>query len=165
MLRKNSKSKSISIADEEIDFIMRNSFWNREQIVEMFKKFISFYPNGKLNRNEFKEIFKEENISPRILYRVFNAIDKNEDDCIDFSEALLSYTILYDKSIIQDILYKASSLYKINNTNSKIIVCNEKEVEIIIDVFFDSIFRRPSVKIEKINKFQKILRFINLLNL
>ena len=64
---------------------------------------------------------------------------------------------MYDKSIIQDILYKASSLYKINNNNSKIIVCNEKEVENIIDVFFDSIFRRPSVKIEKKNKFQILM--------
>lgn len=76
-----------------------------------------------------------------MLNLVFDAIDKNQDGQIDFTEAVLSNRILYDRNQIKQIALLSESDDFIEKSN-----CNEKQVEMIIETFFDSIYLRSDSK-------------------
>lgn len=144
------RRKSSKLDDEEIENIMENSFWNRSQIIDLYSKFVAKYPAGKITRTEFNNIFRslqwtQHNI--QLFYFVFTAIDKNGDGCISFSEALLSYSIIYNCKILERL--KETDL---NLTSSM------KEIEIMIECFYDWVFQKT--KKDYNNMFRRFTKFI-----
>ncbi len=85
----------------------------------------------------------------QLFYFVFNAIDKNADGFIDFREALLSYSIIYNSQIIQKL-----KQYDLNITSSL------KEIEIMMEYFHENVFQQDTYNKNYKNIFKRFTKFI-----
>jgi len=93
------------------------------------------FPRGKLSQAEFETIFGNMYLDSRnkkIINYVYNAIDKDRNGSIDFTEAVILMSVLQNGDLIQ-MLKLVFRMYDLNG-NGKI---NEKEMSEIIESLYD----------------------------
>ena len=87
-----------TLSEDDIDFIMANTEFEREKIIAWYNEFISKVPDGKLNKEKFVDFFKQ--LTPGQGYAeqafcecVFDAFDADSTGFIDFGEFLVAFGI------------------------------------------------------------------------
>ena len=81
---------------EQLEDLRLNTEFNDEEIKEWYKAFNVEYPGGRLNRTQFKKLYK--NIFPngnesRFVEHAFNTFDADGDGFVDFREFMMSMSI------------------------------------------------------------------------
>lgn len=129
------KNASLTLDEEDLCYILCNSKYTREKIIEWHKSFMQTCPQGYLTKKIFKEMFKEchpnGNVD-KLCNRLFDLFDENHNGQIEFWEFMIVIS-LAGETDIKKRLSLVFKLYDINQ-NGRI---EKKELEVIIDCIYD----------------------------
>ncbi|RMZ97148.1 Neuronal calcium sensor 2 [Brachionus plicatilis] len=88
------------LSEEEILFLLENTKFSREQILEFYSNFLRDCPHGFLTKRQFLRIFKtiyqNEHMcekSEKFCEYIFKAIDRNSKNFIEFSDFITYFYI------------------------------------------------------------------------
>lgn len=91
-------SKKTELTEDDIQFIMANTDFDRDKIITWFNQFKQQCPDCKLTKPEFVQFYK--NLIPgdhpdedKYCENVFAAFDSDNNGTIDFAEFLLSFWV------------------------------------------------------------------------
>ena len=92
------RTNKVGLTEDDIQFIMANTDFDREKIVEWHRDFIAKCPGGQLDKPQFIQFFKKlipGNSADEDKYceAVFYACDTDSNGFIDFSEFLIAFWI------------------------------------------------------------------------
>ncbi len=83
------KRYDYEISESDIDYLMNNTDFTRDQIIQWFNDFKKQCPNGKLDKNSFISLYKklipgDTKAEEKFCEYVFNVFDEDESGYIDF---------------------------------------------------------------------------------
>ncbi|CAF1577346.1 unnamed protein product, partial [Didymodactylos carnosus] len=85
------------LTENDIHYLLSNTYFNRQQIENWYKIFHEKYSNGKMNKEQFITFYMNElrHIwNGRLLAeKIFYLLDINQDNHISFKELLLYYSV------------------------------------------------------------------------
>ncbi|XP_076319083.1 neuronal calcium sensor 2-like [Tachypleus tridentatus] len=91
-----SASKNTEITDEDLEFLKKNTQYNEKTIKEIYNGFKHDCPDGKLNKEQFVELYKlffTSGNPENFCEHVFRTFDADGNGSIDFKEFLLAVGI------------------------------------------------------------------------
>jgi Ca2+-binding EF-hand superfamily protein len=109
------------LTDEDIEFIMANTDFDREKINEWYKDFKRQCPTGRLNKEEFVRFYKklikgDHEDENQFCEFVFDVFDSDNNGSIDFGEFLIAFWIRA-KGNVKDKLAWLFDIYDFDNSN------------------------------------------------
>ena len=110
---KNDKKKSIPVlTDDAINLIIANTNYDREKIIDIYKKFNYECPSGRIDKKSFEKLFKSTHTiankkfsAEKYCAFVFNAFDKNKDGFVDFNEFCTGFSIISSEDLRQKVQF------------------------------------------------------------
>lgn len=130
--KKNAKTE---LTDEEIELLLKNTHFNREQIVEWHQGFIKDCPKGKLDKKKFVDVYRQfypHGKADKFCGFVFRTFDSDQSGEIDFIEFLVAISVT-SQGDIKDKLKMAFNMYDIDKNGS----IDKKEMIKIIEAIYD----------------------------
>lgn len=116
--RYSTQQTSSKLTEKEIQFIMDNTSFDREQIYEWHKEFLKECPNGRLKRHQFEKICKNqdqfEDEIRRFAKYAFQTFDKDKSGYINYIEFILAIAALSSGDMKANLLL-TFRMYDINN--------------------------------------------------
>lgn len=128
------KDKTI-LLEEEIQFLLRNTHYNRDQIIKWHNGFILDCPKGELDKKKFTEVYREfypQGKAEKFSDEVFKLFDTDKSGKIDFQEFLVAVSITSSNDVRKK-LQLAFDLYD-KNDNGRI---DKKEMEKMLIAIYD----------------------------
>ncbi len=91
-------SAKTDLSEQDIEFIMANTDFSKEKIIEWHAEFIKVCPQNKLDKEKFIQFYSKlipgDNSSERSYCEaVFQACDTDSNGFIDFAEFLLAFCV------------------------------------------------------------------------
>lgn len=110
-----------SLNEEDIEFIIANTDFDRNQILEWHNEFRQKCPNNLLDKANFVKFYKslipgDSNAEDKFCEHVFNAFDTDNNGFIDFSEFLIAFWIRA-KGSLKDKLNWLFDIYDTDKSN------------------------------------------------
>lgn len=109
-----------SLRVSELNFMNKNTQFNSDTILEYYRKFLSRYNNGFVNREQFKLICKNliigkenEEEKTSMVNLLFDLCDKDENGHIDFKE----YLVLFWSRIVGPEDQKLALIFELYDLN------------------------------------------------
>lgn len=84
------------LSKEDLDFLLDNTNFNKQQIKQWYKGFMRDCPNGQLTRKKFLEVYASffpDGNAEKFCEHVFRTFDSDNSGKIDFKEFLLAINI------------------------------------------------------------------------
>jgi len=134
------------LAEEDIQFLVKYTNLEEEQVKEHYDNFIQKHPKGRLDKKSFEEMMNicyPESDKDNIEKHIFRMYDSNKDGIIDFREFMLVVYIMSSGSPEEN-LKQIFKLLDINSdgsvsigefkrvTRDMFLLTNEKEVDFSI---------------------------------
>jgi len=136
MGNKGSKKKDKNIlTEEEINLLLANTQYTKEQIIQWHSGFLKDCPKGELDKKKFTEVYKEfypQGKADKFCGQVFNVFDVDHSGKIDFTEFLIAISVSTQGDVKKK-LHLAFQMYD-NDHNGTI---DKKEMEKIILAIYD----------------------------
>ena len=133
----NNSQVQTELTEENIQFLLNNTSFDREQIHDWHRGFLKESPSGLMNFNEFVNFYSAmfpSGNAERFCKRVFKVFDTNKSNSIDFNELLLAISITSLGSLDKK-LTLAFEIYDLDK-NGKI---DAHEMTTIIEAIYDLI--------------------------
>lgn len=133
--KKTKKANPCELLEEEIQLLLQNTRFNRNQIIEWHKGFIKDCPKGKLDKKKFVEIYKQfypQGKADKFCGHVFKTFDTDNSSEIDFVEFLIAISIT-SQGDVREKLRMAFNMYDIDKNGC----IDKKEMEKIIESIYD----------------------------
>ncbi len=92
---KGKKDKNV-LTEEEMNLLLANTQYTREQIVQWHAGFLKDCPKGELDKKKFTEVYKEfypQGKADKFCAQVFNVFDVDGSGKIDFTEFLIAISV------------------------------------------------------------------------
>ncbi|CAF0707236.1 unnamed protein product [Brachionus calyciflorus] len=92
----NKKSKQVEIrelTENEIQSILENTDYTREQITQLYDNFIKLYPSGFLFKDQFCKLYKDlypNKQSDKYLEQIFKIFDSDKNGIVTFGEFVIT---------------------------------------------------------------------------
>lgn len=138
MGNKSGKSKKRDLTQllpEEIDFLMKNTNYQANQIKEWHRKFLLDCPTGVLDKKKFLSVYKDfypQSKADAFSNQIFKLFDTDKSGKIDFTEFIVAITTTANGDVRKK-LHLAFAIYDTNN-NGRI---DLKEMVKIITSMYD----------------------------
>lgn len=136
MGNKSGKKKDpTQLTEEEVQMLLANTQYTREQIMQWHRGFLKDCPSGQLDKKKFTEVYKEfypQGKAEKFCAQVFEVFDSDHSGKIDFTEFLIAISVSSHGDVRQK-LHLAFQMYD-TNKNGKI---DKKEMEKIILAIYD----------------------------
>ena len=92
------KVNKTDLTEDDIAFIMANTDFDREKILQWFADFKRQCPNGKLNKQEFIKFYKklikgDHPDEDQFCAAVFDVFDTDGNGSVDFGEFLIAFWV------------------------------------------------------------------------
>lgn len=139
-----SKTSAISLADEDIDFLTKNTKYSSAEIREWYSGFQRDCPNGRLSKKKFIEIYSMFFTSgnpQHFCEHVYRTFDEDNDGSISFKEFLLAIGVTTGSNS-KDKLKWAFKMYDINKDGEFQFSSIQRKILIIFGSYFLSINRQ-----------------------
>ena len=145
---KVDKKKIPALSEEEVNKLIANSNFTRDEIIALHKDFMRDTPSGKINSKEFAKKFKSAHMFGKIKAKpekycevAFNAFDKNHDGFIDFNEFVVGFSVITSGDLNQKVNfafrhYDADRDEKINKTDLLKVVTSQFQNVFYYIIFF-----------------------------
>jgi len=132
---KSNKTDSTKLTEQQIDFLMNETNFKREEINAWHTAFLKDCPKGQLDKKKFTEVYSEfypNGKADKFCSQVFKVFDVDNSGKIDFVEFLIAISI----SSHGDTKKKLSLAFKMYDIdgNGKI---DKKEMERLIKAIYD----------------------------
>lgn len=132
---KSKKADKTVLTEEEIQFLLKNTNYNRDQIKKWHAGFLLDCPKGELDKKKFLQVYKE--FFPTIKADIFaneafKLFDVDGSGKIDFTEFLVAIST----SSSTDIRKKLGLVFNLYDTNDNGRI-DKKEMEKIINAIYD----------------------------
>ncbi|CAF0716371.1 unnamed protein product [Brachionus calyciflorus] len=126
---------SLSLSEEKISYLLENTEYDRDEIIQWNASFLKDCPNGYLDKKMLIKTFQKlyPNGKPeKMCSKLFNALDIDRDKRVDFVEYLVGISHLSSL----DIKKKLQLTFRIydHDNNGKV---NRKKMEKMIVAIFD----------------------------
>lgn len=129
------KKDSTKLTEEDIQLLIANTNFDREQIISWHQGFLKDCPKGELDKKKFTEVYKEfypQGKADKFCGQVFQVFDLDQSGKINFIEFLIAISTS-TQSDPKKKLRLAFKMYDIDH-NGKI---DKKEMEKIIVAIYD----------------------------
>lgn len=115
------RTQKFSLNDDDIEFIMANTDFTRDQVIKWFNEFKVQCPTGRLNKQEFIKFYKklikgDHPDEEQFCSAVFDVYDSDGDGSVDFGEFLIAFWIRA-KGSVKDKLAWLFDVYDCDNSN------------------------------------------------
>jgi Ca2+-binding EF-hand superfamily protein len=109
------------LTDDDIEFIMANTDFDREKILQWYNDFKRQCPSGRLNKEEFIKFYKklikgDHPDEDRFCAAVFDVFDSDGNGSIDFGEFLIAFWVRA-KGSVKDKLAWLFDIYDCDKSN------------------------------------------------
>ncbi|CAF1365003.1 unnamed protein product [Adineta steineri] len=152
-----SKKRATQLTEEEIQLLLKNTHFNRQQIKEWHQGFLKDCSKGKLDKKKFIEVYKQfypTGKADKFCTHVFKTFDTDNSGEIDFVEFLIAISVT-SHGDIREKLNMAFNMYDIDKNGS----VDSKEMEQIVTAIYDLLGEEnrkgensPAKRVEKIMK-------------
>ena len=108
------------LAEEDIDFLVRNTAITREQVVSQFKIFLKNHPDGRISKKSFQSMMQAcypGADTEKLGKHIWRMYDINEDGQIDFYEFMTVLHVMSSGSS-EDNLRQLFRVFDINSDGS-----------------------------------------------
>ena len=112
-----TKTSAMSLSDEDIAFLTKNTQYTEKEIRDWYKGFQQDCPDGKLTKKKFLEIYSlffSSGSPQEFCEHVYRTFDSDGDGYIDFKEFLLAVGITTGSDPREKLKF-AFKMYDINN--------------------------------------------------
>ena len=120
LLNKRERKAKPELTEEDIEFLISNTNFTEQEIVEWFREFIMDCPEGTLTIEKVREmmnfILPDEN-GDIVANLIFSSFDKDNSGSLDFCEFIIA-THCTANSSPEDKLHWAFQLYDTDNSGS-----------------------------------------------
>jgi Ca2+-binding EF-hand superfamily protein len=107
------KKQQPTISEEDINLLLANTNFTREEIISLHRDFYRDCPSGKINSKEFVKKFKSEHLLEKLKKSkpekyceyAFNAFDRNHDNFIDFKEFCVAFSVITSGDLKQKVQF------------------------------------------------------------
>ncbi|XP_046563954.1 neuronal calcium sensor 2-like [Haliotis rubra] len=148
---------SKKLPDEDIEFLVSNTNFEKGEILKWYKGFMEDCPDGQLSKEKFKNVYA--NFFPggnpdAFCEHVFRSFDRDGSGSIEFKEFLMAINITSQKGKAEDKLNWAFDMYDIDGNGT----IEKNEMESIIEAIYsmlgshlsEDVTDSPTVRTEKI---------------
>lgn len=95
---RNKIQKSEQLTEDDIQFIMANTDFDREKVIKWYDDFIKKCPQGKMNKRQFVDFYKklikgEHPDEDKFCEAVFEVFDSDGNGTVDFAEFLIAFWV------------------------------------------------------------------------
>lgn len=92
----NKKTKKNELTENDYKFLTTRTGLSKNEIKEVFTKFMANNPDGKLDKIEFTNLMKRldpdgSKGSDKLFEFVFRAFDSDKNGFVDFNEFMIAY--------------------------------------------------------------------------
>lgn len=120
--RHNNNNNTEDLTEKQVQFLLDNTSFDREQIDEWHKEFLKECPNGRLKRQQFEKICQQQSTAgPKEIKRfakyAFLTFDKDGNKYINYTEFVLAIAALSSGDMKSNLLF-TFKMYDINNDGS-----------------------------------------------
>ncbi|CAF0969465.1 unnamed protein product [Brachionus calyciflorus] len=133
---KNTKNAAKpELTESEIHFLMDNTQYDRNAIIQWYNDFLRDCPDGKLDKKEFEKVYAQlypKGNPSKFSSFVFEVFDADNNKYISFSEFLLAISALSDGDVTKR-LRLTFQIYDVNNNNQ----IDIKEMTKVIEALYD----------------------------
>ena len=122
-------SSSTELSDETIDEIRQNTRFSKREIIDMYEKFHTDFPEGVITRRRFVDMYNNlfpDGDATRFAKHVFRAYDADGNGEVDFTEFMASLSIAAKGSVDEKLRW-AFRLYDIDG-DGEITRCESTEM-------------------------------------
>ena len=103
MANRQTSTRKVSLGTQEVDFLATNTeLKDKEQLRTHFDSFIEKHPKGRINKKEFKEMYKtlypNKNVE-KLMDRMYKMYDKDNNGYIEFRELMMVVYVMSDGTI------------------------------------------------------------------
>ncbi|KAI1295341.1 Neuronal calcium sensor 2 [Halotydeus destructor] len=112
-----TKTTAMSLTDEDIGFLTKNTRYSATEIRDWYTAFLKDCPDGKLTKAKFIEIYKmffSTGNPQKYCEQVYRTFDANNDGSINFKEFLLAIGVTTGSDPREKLKW-AFKMYDINN--------------------------------------------------
>lgn len=115
------KTQKTDLSDEDIEFIMANTDFDREKILQWYEEFKRQCPSGRLDKQQFIAFYKklikgDHPDEDKFCEAVFDVFDTDGNGTVDFGEFLIAFWIRA-KGNVKDKLAWLFDIYDTDNSN------------------------------------------------
>ena len=115
------QTQKTDLTEDDIAFIMANTDFDREKILQWFDDFKRQCPSGRLNKQEFTEFYKklikgDHPDEAQFCAAVFGVFDSDGNGSIDFGEFLIAFWVRA-KGSVKDKLSWLFDVYDYDRSN------------------------------------------------
>ncbi|CAF0787173.1 unnamed protein product [Brachionus calyciflorus] len=131
----NKKKNPAELTEEEIQLLLNNTTFSREEIIKWHEGFIKDCPKGQLDKKKFidaYQAFYPQGKADKFCSHVFKVFDSDNSGQIDFTEFLIAISVTAQGDASKKISM-AFRMYDVDK-NGKI---DKKEMEKIIEAIYD----------------------------
>ena len=98
MGNKGAKGKAAELSRKDLEFLSKQTGLTKDEVKNVFTKFIANNPDGKLDKKEFVRLYDElrsesADVLDEISVYVFEAFDKDNNGSITFNEFMIAYAL------------------------------------------------------------------------
>jgi len=129
------------LAKEDMDFLIDNTNFSKQQIKQWYKGFMRDCPNGQLTRSKFLEVYASffpDGNAEKFCEHVFRTFDADNSGKIDFKEFLLAINITSAGKPEQKLEW-AFAMYDINGDGT----IEQNEMKEIIGAIYHMVGMNP----------------------
>lgn len=99
-------NKSSSLDNATLELLEKKTKMTRKEIKEWYKRFIKQFPDGRMNREQFAQVYSEffpGGNSEAFADIVFNCFDENGDGAVSFTEFTCALGVINNGSVEEKI--------------------------------------------------------------
>ena len=85
-----------SVPEEDLSELLKSTHFEKEDLNRWYKKFMKDYPDGQLNREQFREMYAKiykTSFSNHMAEHIFRCLDQNKDGFICFKELMAGLSV------------------------------------------------------------------------
>ncbi|CAF1020456.1 unnamed protein product [Rotaria sordida] len=134
--RTRKQRNTMSLTQKELNMLRKTSHLSDKEIRLWNEEFLRKYPTGKIDRSKFLETYKHLYPKSDALLTcntVFNIIDVNHDDAIDFNEFLFLAAVTARASNLDERLEMVFDLWDVSNDG----LLDQNELGHLISAMYD----------------------------
>ncbi|CAF0786584.1 unnamed protein product [Didymodactylos carnosus] len=115
----NQSQERPELNDRELEYILLHTNYTQKQIDDIYIRFMTHYPKGYLTRQQFSQLYSSElkhlKYSQPIIERLFDHIDSDKNNQLNFKEVLFLKTICSKDTTLNEKLEWLFLLYDTNH--------------------------------------------------